>query len=112
MLGPVRFTHIETCTREVCRAFKTHEDLEECLTSLASLDDILASLRAELNVTSTPSAKKEKKQDYEAIRKEMDLPKAKRLVGARENAIRNVKGLIAKRNAKAQANDNGNGDQS
>ena len=99
MLGPARFAHIETCTREVCRAFKIHEDLEECLGSLASLDDILASLRAELNPESSPSGKKEKKQDYESIRKAMDLTKAKRLVGARENAVRAVKRLIAKRNA-------------
>lgn len=103
MLGPARFTHIETCAREVCRAFKIHEDLEDCLVSLASLDDILASLRAELKANSAPSAKKEKRPDYESIRKEKDLAKVKRLVRARENAIKSVKRLIAKEIADADA---------
>ena len=47
MLGPNRFTHIETCAAEVCKYFKLQEDLKDCRTMLSSLDDILADLRSE-----------------------------------------------------------------
>jgi hypothetical protein len=110
LLGPARFVHIETCAQEVCRAFKRKEELENCITTISTLDDILADLRAELanlsksSTTASPSAaakamsaRTPKKPDYSLLCADEDLPKAKRLVGARENAIRSVKGLIQKR---------------
>ncbi|CDO77518.1 hypothetical protein BN946_scf184912.g17 [Trametes cinnabarina] len=48
MLGPARFDHIELCAREVCRTFRLKDDMATCIATLTSLDDILASLRAEL----------------------------------------------------------------
>ncbi|KAG6381948.1 hypothetical protein JVT61DRAFT_572 [Boletus reticuloceps] len=50
LLGPVRFTHIETCAREVCRRFKKIEEMDECVQTLRTLDDLLAALRAELTM--------------------------------------------------------------
>lgn len=110
MLGPARFSHIETCAQEVCRAFKREEEFRECISSLFTLDDILADLRAELATLSskpgetageeTPPSLKKKPADYSTLSAEKDLPKAKRLVGAREKAIKNIKGLIAKQKEK------------
>ena len=113
MLGPARFAHIETCAQEVCRMFKRKEELEDCISALSTLDDILVDLRSELanlkgsDDHATTSAdmdakglspqKNPKKPDYSQLRAENDLSKAKRLVGARENAIKSVKKLVAKR---------------
>jgi uncharacterized phage infection (PIP) family protein YhgE len=101
MLGPVRFNHIETCTSEVCRSFKKSEELKEAVTMLNTLDDILAQLRSELaqlssGVEGAPTETQSKKPEYPAWTPE-DLPKAKRLVTARERAIATVKKMIAKR---------------
>ncbi|KAG6837075.1 hypothetical protein H0H93_015343 [Arthromyces matolae] len=95
MLGPARFTHIETCATEVCKEFKRSEELRECLSELANLDAVLAGLRAEYSessdkpVTTDGAAPK----DYGVI----DLDKGRRLIKARENSIKSVKILLAKR---------------
>jgi len=92
MLGPTRFTHIETCAAEVCKHFKLREDLKDCKTMLRSLDDILADLRSEFTaLTGKPST--HKTMDYDTID---DLPKLRKLVVAREAAIRSIKSLIGK----------------
>lgn len=92
MLGPARFTHIETCAAEVCKHFKSEEDLKDCRTILASLDDILADLRSEFTVlTGKPST--HKTMDYDSID---DLTKLRKLVMAREAAIKSIKALIGK----------------
>ncbi|KAH8087808.1 ribosomal protein S5 domain 2-like protein [Cristinia sonorae] len=93
MLGPVRFSHIEKCAREVCRTFRQKEDMEECITTLTSLDDILATLRAELAL-STSTARKD--QDYGALLESLDTKRAKRLIAARENSIKAVKLALQK----------------
>lgn len=97
MLGPVRFTHIEDCTREVCQAFRTKDELEDCIATLGTLDDMLALLRselAELNGTKqNTNSEAKKKQDYKAL---LDLSKAKRLVTARENSIKSVQASLLK----------------
>ena len=96
MLGPARFTHIETCAAEVCKRFKLQEDFKDCRTMLSSLDDILAELRRELTtLTGKPSP--HKTADYDSID---DLPKLRKLVVAREAAIKSIKVLIGR--AKAQ----------
>ena len=92
MLGPARFTHIETCAAEVCKHFKLQEDLKDCRTMLSSLDDILAELRSEFTVlTGKPST--HKTMDYESID---DLTKLRKLVVSREAAIKSIKALIGK----------------
>ena len=48
MLGPARFSHIETCATEVCKIFKQIEELQDCITTLRMLDKTLADLRKEL----------------------------------------------------------------
>jgi len=106
LLGPARFTHIETCALEVCRAFKRKEEVEECVSTLSTLDDILADLRADLTSASTadgnPSrttSSSQKKPDYAAMLEEADLSKLKRLVSAREKAVASIKALLAKKGA-------------
>ncbi|OCH90571.1 ribosomal protein S5 domain 2-like protein [Obba rivulosa] len=116
MLGPARFTHIETCTREVCHAFLLQEEVETCVSTLRSLDDILATLRselAELTPATAPDssdnagheisvAMSRKPPDYASLQQSLDLVKGKRLVTARENAIKSVK--IALKRVKDKAN--------
>lgn len=115
LLGPARFTHIETCASEVCRTFKRVEEMDECISTLTRLDDMLASLRQELsdltqNTESAPggstSASDEihnaegrgsRQPDYTAVQRDLDITKAKRLVGARESAVKNVKSLLSKK---------------
>ncbi|KAI5117901.1 hypothetical protein M0805_003597 [Coniferiporia weirii] len=116
MLGPVRFAHIETCAREVCRTFRALEDVEGVIEELKGLNTRLARLRAELAALSdsSPSLMPDvlgagaagpgssqtaaREVDYTAmlLRPTPDLPRAKRLVAARMNAIRSVSGLIAR----------------
>ena len=101
MLGPVRFAHFETCTREVCRAFRLKDEMSDLVATLTSLDDILATLRADLArltegpsggdaaIPSIPTARKP--ANYESLKESLDVTKARRLVIARENAIKSVK---------------------
>jgi len=95
--------------------------MEDCITTLGTLDDILIDLRAELKrirppeSTSTTSMsvrqhtkagrteRSGKKQDYAALRSELNLSKVKRLVTARENAIKSVKGSINRARAEQAA---------
>jgi hypothetical protein len=114
MLGPARFSHIETCAAEVCKTFKQSEELRDCISILQTLDDLLAQHRSELaaltpkssedaersssltgdsNSRASSSQRDVKKPDY----KDLDVAKAKRLIQARENSIKSVKALIAKK---------------
>lgn len=103
MLGPVRFTHIETCAAEVCKQFKLEEDLKDCRTMLSSLDDILAELRSEfVSLTGKPST--HKTMDYDSVD---DLSKLRKLVIAREAAIKSIKALIGKAKESRGAADKG-----
>ncbi|KAI0310227.1 ribosomal protein S5 domain 2-like protein [Amylostereum chailletii] len=129
MLGPVRFTHIEDCARQVCRAFRLKDEMDDCVSTLTTLDGLLTKLRADLEATrdkpptpplpppptppqqapasssfmedAPPLKKRKVVQDYSELRRSGDLPKAKRLITARESAIRSVRALIEKAKAKA-----------
>lgn len=114
MLGPVRFTHIEDCAREVCKVFRVEDEMQDCISMLQSLDDILTALRGELanikgpsspqNPDSNPKAKSHPKKDYSALQKSLDVAKARRQISAREKAIESVKKLIdEKDNAPGQS---------
>lgn len=50
MLGPVRFTHIEDCTRQVCDQIILKDEMDDCLATLVNLDSTLTALRAELDI--------------------------------------------------------------
>ncbi|KAF9516050.1 hypothetical protein BS47DRAFT_715579 [Hydnum rufescens UP504] len=107
-LGPVRFTHIETCTREVCRTFKVIEQVEECIQELDKLDVTLADLRANLAaVTESTSGSTKpavpKGKDYSSLLDPPDLPKAKRLVNARNSAINGIRALLLKHSTESSA---------
>ena len=118
MLGPARFDHVETCAGEVCASFKRREELDECVASLSTLDDILADLRAELarlqvagrkdgeepssEGASSTKAALFRKPDYSALIRDGDLLKAKRFLVAREQAVKGVRSLLAKKKAEAQ----------
>ncbi|KAJ7668623.1 ribosomal protein S5 domain 2-type protein [Mycena polygramma] len=96
LLGPARFSHIETCTVEVSREFKRREEVKDCLATLRTLDDLLAQLRDELAMLTAQSTSVSAKiPDYSGWI-DWDLPKARRLIRAREGAINSVKELIAK----------------
>jgi hypothetical protein len=104
MLGPLRFTHIENCAREVCKVFKVEDEMQDCVSMLQSLDDILADLRSELaklkgeSSSQTRDSKSEARshptRDYSTLRKSKDVAKARRQISAREKAIKSVKKLI------------------
>ncbi|KAH9067625.1 ribosomal protein S5 domain 2-like protein [Lactarius vividus] len=102
MLGPIRFTHIQDCAREVCQVFRVEDEMQDCISTLKSLDDILADLREELanvrkaNHQSPDSETKSHttKKDYSALQKSLDIVKARRQISAREKAIESVKRLI------------------
>ncbi|KAL5497839.1 hypothetical protein ACEPAH_2770 [Sanghuangporus vaninii] len=112
LLGPVRFTHIETCTREVCRTFKLIEEVESIIEKLEALDEQLTQLRSELAEIQSQSASESVElgsvnspvsthrdpPDYRAmlLSPSPDLERAKRLITARQRAIRSVKGILVK----------------
>ncbi|KAG2750861.1 ribosomal protein S5 domain 2-like protein [Suillus brevipes Sb2] len=118
LLGPARFTHIETCASEVCRAFKRVEEMEECISTLTRLDNMLASLRQELSdltqnselaMSGSTSAqapsgendsaegRRSRQPDYTIMQRDLDITKARRLVGARESAVKSVQSLLSKK---------------
>jgi hypothetical protein len=120
MLGAARFAHIETCALEVCKAFKRKEELEECITLLSTLDDTLANLRSEVQALSAPASESStadttpqgpdeipkpppKKPDYSSLLEEGDIPRARRLVNARQNAVKSVRATLAKRKEEAES---------
>jgi hypothetical protein len=102
MLGPARFSHIETCAREVCQMFKSFEQAEECIAELESLDQEIADLRAQLSLLTdvgandSPTAAGTKKQDYKAslLEPRPDVSKAQRLVRARHGTVNSLKKSI------------------
>lgn len=113
-LGPARFTHISTCAREVCRAFKLKDELQECILTLTNLDAVLEALRSELaqltsslldeagqGEASLVKMKVSKPPNYSTFHTSSDLKKARRLISARENAIKAVKTSLAKQNQDA-----------
>ena len=103
MLGPVRFTHIQDCAREVCQVFRVEDEMEDCISTLKSLDDILADLREELanvkkaNLQSADSQAKSYRtqKDYSALQMSRDIVKARRQISSREKSIESVKTLIS-----------------
>ncbi|KAG5650817.1 hypothetical protein H0H81_010929 [Sphagnurus paluster] len=100
MLGPARFSHIETCATEVCQEFKRAEELRECISTLTTLDAVLAGLRAEYS-EALSNEKPAASQNSSAPKSytNLDLDKGRRLIKARENAIKSVKLLLAKHRA-------------
>lgn len=99
MLGPARFSHIERCALEVCQAFKRSEELRENIATLQTLDVLLDQLRSDLSQLTHPDSSTP--PDLQSTRKQpnytdLDVPKTKRLIRARENAVKSVKSLISK----------------
>lgn len=101
MLGPVRFTHIQNCAREVSRVFREIEEIEGCIEELQELDEELLQLRALLprNDGTENSGSPTKPRDYRAMLLETrDVEKAKRLVRARQNSVKSMQSIIASSN--------------
>jgi hypothetical protein len=92
--------------------------MEECISTLTRLDNMLASLREELNdltqnadlaTSGSNSAqtasdeiddakgKRSRQPDYTVVQRDLDITKARRLVGARESAVKSVKSLLSKK---------------
>lgn len=79
------------------------EEMDECVQTLRTLDDLLVTLRTELAAarkqdgSGTGESSREKKvPDYRTMQDALDLTKAKRLIHARECAIKTTKVLIEK----------------
>lgn len=106
MLGPARFTHIETCTRQVCQKFKAFEEIEELIPQLEALDEEIARLRVELATLKNPSAlapatsSTPKTMNYISTLTdpEPDVAKAQRLIKARRMTLQSLKASIARLN--------------
>jgi hypothetical protein len=113
MLGPIRFTHIQDCAREVCQVFRVEDEMQDCVSTLKSLDDILADLRDELarikeaktlpNRGSGSEARSRPTKDYSTLQKSLDVIKARRQISAREKSIESVKKLINEQREKVLA---------
>ena len=81
------------------------EEMDEYVQTLNTLDGVLATLRAELAAAREAArtqaqdadiSRAKKTPDYRAMQDDLDLPKAKRLIHARECAIKTTKTLIEK----------------
>jgi hypothetical protein len=104
MLGPIRFTHIQDCAREVCQVFRVEDEMQDCISTLKNLDVILANLRDELagikeaktqHKHGTDSeARSHPTKDYSTLQKSLDVIKARRQISAREKSIESVQKLI------------------
>lgn len=96
MLGAARFAHIEHCTHDACVKFKFIEDIESHIQILHRLDETLADLRYRYKALQEPGAEKMPyaRGDYSSLLETVDLPRARRLVNARQGAIRSVQSLI------------------
>jgi len=88
LLGSARFSHIKTSASEVCQEFKRKEALQECISTLTTQDAQPSPAPNHSMSLATPSSK-----DYSDI----DLAKGKRLIKARESAIKSIKLLLVKR---------------
>ena len=102
LLGPVRFSHIETCARDVCQVFKRQDEVDDCISTLATLDDTLGLLRLELACSAETTSHPDptvtaKKHIYLSSPTHANIAKLKRLISAREKSISVVKAILAKR---------------
>jgi len=93
MLGPRRFNDISKVTLEALYRFRDAEELQSSRKTLISKDDEVATLLSQLNrLEGKLSTTSPEKPDYEVL----DLPKAKRLLVARDMRIKNLKSRIRK----------------
>jgi len=85
--------------------------MQDCISTLKSLDDILADLREELanikkaNRQSPDSEAKPHtaKKDYSALQRSLDMVKARRQISTREKSIESVKRLISEERSSVPA---------
>lgn len=93
----------------MCRAFKAIEEVEEIIDELNTLDEELASLRAELATrtsSSQGSGSGTRSMEYEKmLLSPPDVSKAKRLLTARQNAIKSVKEILTRTSAEDMASE-------
>lgn len=89
LLGPARFTHIEQCATEVCKKFKSLEQIDNHLIQLRQLDETLAELRSKVKPATSDSPVKT--PNYDDLQSTLDVAKAQRLLVARQKAIESVK---------------------
>lgn len=93
MLGPRRFNDISKVTLEALYRFRDAEELQDLQKTLISKDDEVATLLATLNrLEGKLSTTSPDKPDYEGL----DLPKAKRLLVARDMRLKNLNSRIQK----------------
>ncbi|KAF8586677.1 ribosomal protein S5 domain 2-like protein [Ramaria rubella] len=102
LLGPVRFTHIENCTLDVCVRFKVIEEIEGYVQHLHTLDEKLKELRTILGNDGNPTSTSKKSQDYSSLITTSDVTKARRLIKARESAVKTLEGMITNKRELSQ----------
>ncbi|KAI0000912.1 hypothetical protein BJV77DRAFT_1142104 [Russula vinacea] len=88
MLGPVRFTHIQDCARNVCQVFKVEDEMQDCISMLQRFEG---------------GSKIAPHQGLLPLQKSLDIAKARRQISAREKAIESVKKLINEEQAPPSA---------
>ena len=84
--------------------FKSIEDLESHVEHLRTLDQSLAEKRARLAGNSSANSTS-KPQDYSSLLTTLDVAKARRLVKARESAMRSLESLLSGKRMDSQSND-------
>jgi hypothetical protein len=83
--------------------FRRKEEVDECISTLSTLDDILAGLREDYHKLSTnpdsesPPLVVKPKPIYSTLTDVANITKLKRLVTAREKAIKSVKALLVEK---------------
>ncbi|GJJ06219.1 hypothetical protein Clacol_000409 [Clathrus columnatus] len=104
LLGPARFSHIEHCTHDACVKFMVIDDIESHIRTLHQLDETLFDLRYRYKKLQDPNAEKSEytPSDYSSLLETTDLPKARRLVNARQGAVRSVHASLREYSQKEQ----------
>jgi hypothetical protein len=92
LLGPKRFTHIENCTHDACVRFKSVEEVQSYVERLLALDQTLTEKRATLAGDGNTASSK--LQDYSSLLATSDIAKARRLLKARESAIKSLEAIL------------------
>ena len=102
LLGPIRFTHIENCTHDACVRFKAVEEIESCVERLQALDQTLSDKRAAL--AGDGNRANFKPQDYSHLLATVDITKARRLLKARESAIKSLEVILKHKRKGSESN--------
>lgn len=98
-LGPVRFKHIHDCVTEALQKLHSLEELKQKIEELREMDDTIATLCLQIGNAASPG----KVQDYEST----SLEAAKRLVNAKTQRIKHLRGVLERQKLEQEERDAG-----